>query len=220
MHIKFIAIAILSFFLFQYSAQSQLINKLLKKNKPDKWVYGEVIFKNGEKFTGEISFNKLAPKGILKINKDDNLIVANVYNVLEFSYMDSSNMKRHHYYSIKLERNKVFAELLYNGSELLLFGRNEINIVKEVNTGIATGVDGRYTPYKTSGFNRYERYKYYLIDLNSLTVQEVDKKNILDHFSDKEKELKNFISNENLKLKSPESYILLVEKYEQLKLHK
>ncbi len=216
MSFRLLFLLIISFSLIHSSASAQLFIK--NSNKNDKWNHGKVLLKNGEKFEGKISFDNLSGHGIIKMKSKDSIALGNVYNTLEFSFIDSAKMKKRTFYSINLNGKQSFAEMLLQGKWMLLFGKNEITVTKSANTAIThtTLNDGTYVPYPTK-YSSQETYKYFLVDLNSLTTQEINKKNILSSFQDEAAELEDFISNQNLKFRKAEDYISLLNKYEELK---
>jgi hypothetical protein len=207
---------IISFSLIHSSASAQLFIK--NSNKNDRWIHGKVLLKSGERFEGKISFDNLSAHGLIKMKSNDSIALGNVYNTLEFSFNDSAKMRKRTFYSINLNGKQSFAEMLLQGKWILLFGKTEITVAKSANTAIThtTLKDGTYVPYPTK-YNSHKTYKYFLVDLNSLTTQEINKDNILSSLPDKAAELEDFISNQNLKFRKTEDYITLLNEYEELK---
>ena len=182
-----------------YSEKAEKINR-----RVDHWVHGEVVFKDGKTVECEFSYNPLMPEGLLKMKKDWKLITGTAFNIERFSYLDDKTSERHEYFSMPIDNNQVFVELLHEDTLYAILGRESIYVLKYTQDG--------YTSSKVR-----PAYFRYLVNMEDGKIYKLTAKSVVDIMYDRKKEVKKFIRVNRLRFANTQDYVEVINYYILLK---
>ena len=191
-----------------YARRAEKMNRIV-----DEWMEGEVTFKDGETILCRLSYNPLVPEGLLKISDGDKIITSTAFDIESFTCYDYDASIDHTYVSFPVtKRNRVFAQLLYEGSRYALLGRKSARITKEYwNTDPRTYSTGSYFGTRIKPYYQYVLFSFATSDFQVLT-----RKDLLRITADRKQEVKAFIRANRLKFRHTEDYVAVLREYERL----
>jgi hypothetical protein len=173
------------------------------------WCNGTVRFSSGRVMNQfKLKFDVLKNQLLLQFNGS---AFAAESKVDEFVIYPKSKSKdslvfRKGFPATEKTSENTFYQVLFQDKVLLLrlFFRNVVEEQKLVVT--------------SNRFNRHmeEAEHYYLLQNNNLTLLPVNKTDLAATFPDKKDQLAEFISSQQLKMRSPEDFVTVVRKYNEL----
>ena len=146
----------------------------------------------------------------MKIGDGDNILTETAYSIDRFTFYDHKATADHTYYSLPINgRGRIFVELLYETHRHAIVGRREAEIDK-FEYHFSVGLGDYYLP------NLKTCYQWYLVDMETNIMREMDSKRIFTLMNGKKKELKKFVRANKLKFKTTADYIAVLDEYHRL----
>lgn len=200
------------FGLLSFLVQAQDIERVNSKIEK-KWK-GTIVFNDERELKCNFVYNPLTPEGLLFVKQDSLVQVLGVTQVKEFYFFDERVGHQRHFYAIpvyniysKEPSGKYFFEEIHPNKEISIVGR--------VTVRISASRDQYATVTKVKLFDHYSKY---LLDHKSHVLHPLSKKDILTITVDKKNEIRDFIKQNHLSLRSKnvDEYISLVNFYSSL----
>ncbi len=222
LNIKQKIILILFFFLCPLCVKSQYLAE-------NEWHQGRVLLSSGDTVTGTLKF--ALKEEIVQVQVGNALQTYTARKALNFSFQDLNQNRERQYYALPFEKtpnyeSPTFFEVILQGKFVTILGREVLvqNTQYAGNPGMnpyggGMGMGGmggmRGMPYTTYSVRTDF---YFLYADGRIKTFDGSKKRLFFLLKDKEKEIKLYLKQHNVKLSNPQEVTKVIMYYNQIKL--
>jgi hypothetical protein len=192
-----------------FGQRPQRVNKTLE----DKY-YGSIVMKSGDLIEGDFTYNPAAFEGLLQFTFNGINYTAGPSKVSSFSFFDEKydTIRKFLSFPIMNKANGVsveyFMEILHESAFISLIGRKSADFM--------VGYNFNNSQWSTRA-NAVRNYETFLLEMDSGELHEMNKRNVFLLTSDKMYEVKMFVKNNRLKLKTTSDFVKVLEYYSEIK---
>lgn len=178
------------------------------------WNQGKVFLDSGDTLVGKIKYN--LDNEVVQVQQLT-LKTFSSTNILGFEFLDTKNGVQRYYYTLPFKKvsnyeTPTFFELLKEGEAITLLAREDLETRTITNTNPYSPTAGM--PFTTT---RLKINLYFLYKNGRIKYYNNTKKALLLLLKDRERQIKEFIKQNNIKYDRPSDIIAIVNYYNKLK---